>query len=105
MHCCIAAQLTFRSPPAPTLRAVLLRCVHPAIGTTPAATSPGDQGSLEVWEALVQVKERTDGTSGVEYVPLSTKRKHAYHSTLSFTTGGMALLAGLGNASFPQGTQ
>jgi hypothetical protein len=58
-----------------------------------------------VWEALVQVKEKADGTAGVEYVPLSTKRKHAYHSTLSFTSGGMALLAGLGNASFPGGMQ
>lgn len=58
-----------------------------------------DGSTLEVWEAVVQLQERTDGSAGVEYKPLSVKRKHAYTSTLTLSPAGLAMALGRGNAT------
>jgi hypothetical protein len=71
------------------------------------AVIEGGEDALEVWEAVVEVKEKkqNDGSSGVQFVPLSVKRKHAYHSTLTLSPSAMALAIGQGNASSPLGTE
>eukprot|EP00775_Hariotina_reticulata_P007848 gene7848-8045_t len=63
----------------------------------------GGQEALEIWEAVVEVKEKTDG--GVEFVPVSVKRKHAYHSTLTLSPSAVAMALGEGNYSRPLGTE
>jgi hypothetical protein len=63
----------------------------------------GGQEALEVWEAVVEVKEKSDG--GVEFVPVSVKRKHAYHSTLTLSPSAVAMALGAGNNSRPLGTE
>lgn len=43
------------------------------------------------------MKERADGS--VDYVPLTLKRKHDFHSTLSLSPSGLADALGRGNSS------
>lgn len=59
----------------------------------------GSRGSLEVWEAVVQVKERADGAGGFEYIPVSVKKRHGFHSTLTLSPSGLADAIGRGNGS------
>uniref|UniRef100_A0A383W9N4 Uncharacterized protein n=1 Tax=Tetradesmus obliquus TaxID=3088 RepID=A0A383W9N4_TETOB len=79
----------------------------PADGFLNMELIEGGKEALEVWEAVVEVKEKKqkDGSSGVAFVPLSVKRKHAYHSTLTLSPSAMALAVGRGNASQPLGTE
>ncbi|KAF6256957.1 hypothetical protein COO60DRAFT_1626982 [Scenedesmus sp. NREL 46B-D3] len=79
----------------------------PADSFLPMDLIEGGQDALEVWEAVVEVKERKqkDGSSGVQFVPLSVKRKHAYHSTLTLSPAAVAMAVGKGNASSPLGTE
>lgn len=72
-----------------------------------AAVIEGGQEALEVWEAVVEVKEKEtkDGSTGVEFVPVSVKRKHAYHSTLTLSPSAVAAIAGQSNFSRPLGTE
>jgi hypothetical protein len=65
----------------------------------------GELTPLEVWEAVVQVKDSKDKAEGVEFVPLSVKRKHAYHSTLTLSPAGWANFVGMGNKTTPLGTE
>jgi hypothetical protein len=59
----------------------------------------GARDALEVWQAVVEVRERADGAGGVEYVPISVKRRHDYHSTLTLSPSGLADALGRGNGS------
>ena len=65
----------------------------------------GEMTPLEVWEAVVQVKDSEDKAEGVEFIPLSVKRKHAYHSTLTLSPSGWANVVGMGNKTTPLGTE
>lgn len=65
----------------------------------------GGQNALEVWEAVVEIKEKPGGSGGVDFVPVSVKRKHAYHSTLTLSPSAVALALGQGNFSQPFGTE
>lgn len=46
----------------------------------------------------MQVKERPGG-GPPEYVPVSVKRKHDFHSTLTLSPAGLAHALGRGNGS------
>lgn len=69
------------------------------------AVIEGGKDALEVWEALVEIKEKVGGNGGVEFVPVSVKRKHAYHSTLTLSPSAVAMAIGQGNFSQPLGTE
>jgi hypothetical protein len=74
---------------------------------TPAATTPpqpagvaeGSRDGLEVWQAVVQVREAPDGSGRLEYEPLTVKKKHSFHSTLTLSPSGLADALGRGNGS------
>jgi hypothetical protein len=59
---------------------------------------------VEVWEAVVELRERHNGQ--VDAVPVSVKRKHAYHSTLSLSPSAIALALGARtNRTQPAGSE
>jgi hypothetical protein len=64
----------------------------------PPGVYEGSRGGLEVWQAVVQVKERRDG-GGLEYVPVSVKKKADIHSTLTLSPSGLAEALGRGNGT------
>lgn len=71
---------------------------HPLAVDALGEGSEGGDGSLQVWEAVVQVQPAASGGL-LDFHPVSVKRKHAYHSTLTLSPHALALLMGKGNAS------
>jgi len=67
-------------------------------GFDPERIREGSRDSLEVWQAVVEVRERADG-AGAEYLPLSVRRKHGFHSTLTLSPSGLADALGRGNGT------
>lgn len=65
----------------------------------------GGSEALELWEAVVEIREKQDGSGDVDFVPVSVKRKHAYHSTLTLSPSALALAMGQGNLTQPLGTE
>lgn len=70
-----------------------------------AAGIEGGKEALELWEAVVEIRDKHDGSGEVDFVPVSVKRKHAYHSTLTLSPSALALAMGQGNATQPLGTE
>lgn len=65
----------------------------------------GGEEALELWEAVVEIREKHGGSGEVDFVPVSVKRKHAYHSTLTLSPSALALAMGEGNFTRPLGTE
>jgi hypothetical protein len=53
----------------------------------------------------VEIREKHDGSGEVDFVPVSVKRKHAYHSTLTLSPSALALAMGQGNVTRPLGME
>lgn len=65
----------------------------------------GGGEALELWEAVVEIREKHDGSGDVDFVPVSVKRKHAYHSTLTLSPSALAVAMGQGNLTQPLGME
>lgn len=66
----------------------------------------GGGEALELWEAVVEIREKHDSSGDVDFVPVSVKRKHAYHSTLTLSPSALAIAMGQGNfTGQPLGTE
>eukprot|EP00879_Flechtneria_rotunda_P021205 GHRR01022338.1.p1 GENE.GHRR01022338.1~~GHRR01022338.1.p1 ORF type:complete len:426 (+),score=134.24 GHRR01022338.1:342-1619(+) len=87
------------------LKAPAVEAWPPADGMINMELVEGGHDAIEVWEAVVEVKEKQDGSGGIDFVPMSVKRKHAYHSTLTLSPSALALALGEGNGSRPLGTE
>lgn len=73
---------------------------------------PSEEGTVEVWDALVQILELPAGTQGSsgssgkqwKYVPLNVKRTALYQSTFTMSSSAYTtLLLGAANSSVPLG--
>jgi hypothetical protein len=67
----------------------------PGHGPSPAVelhTQGAPEATSEVWQAVVEVREKPGAPTGVEFVPVSVKRKHAFTSTLTLSPGAVAAL-------------